>query len=262
MKSITIDFYGKEADYLLLQDVDDVMEYGTKILQRDACIAAQRMLKTGLQPDQFDHLITHDGPGGIIANAYYKSSMGSGVAAVFEAGIVSDEKIERLLGHVSNGEEVMINKVGGFCFRTPDTKILREGPYDPMEEAAYVINDDTKFINLENDAELEKHTIKYLEKVDPNYSYVCNLRSFSSQQLEDIFRMFKSKGGEAAYLYTTGFDIPQIHDYCRALRRAGVDKIDFEFNSGITDELQDAIDTISEKMEVRVWESKRAPKGP
>ena len=254
MKSITIDFFGQEANYLLLQNVDDVMEYGERILQRDACIAAQRMLKTGLEPSQFDHLITHDGPGGIIANAYYKSSMGSGVSALFEAGIVSDEKIERLLGYIEQGEEIMINNVGGFCFRTPQTKILREGPYDPMEEATYVINENTKFINLENDAELERHTVKHLEKVDPNYSYVCNLRGYSKEELVGIFSQFKANGGETAYLYTTGFDIPQIHEYCEALQKAGINKIDFEFNSGISDELQEALDIISEYMEISVKE--------
>ena len=131
---------------------------------------------------------------------------------------------------------------------------MRERPYDPTEETTYEINENTKFINLENDADLERHTIKHLKKVDPNYSYVCNLRSFSFDELVDIFRKFKANGGEAAYLYTTGFDIDQVHEYCEALQEAGITKIDFEFNSGITDQLQEALDTIAENMSISVKE--------
>jgi len=231
MKSITIDFYGKEADYILLEDVDDVIEYNETVLQRDAGIAAQRMLKTSLKPDQFDHLITKDGPGGIIATSYYKASFVES-SPLLEVGITSDAKIARLLGHAAQGEQIMINNVGGYCFRTPNTKIIREEPYAPFESATYVIKENTKFINLENDAVLEDHTIKHLRKVDKNYSYVTNLRSFSQVDLVKVFEEFKANGGEAAYLYTTGFDVDQVHEYCEALQEAGITKIDFEFNSG------------------------------
>lgn len=253
MKSITIDFYGNEADYILLENVDDVIEYNETILQRDAGIAAQRMLKTSLKPDQFDHLITQDGPGGIIAAAYSKAKFVAS-SPLLEVGITSDSKIARMLSHAAQGEQIMINEVGGYCFRTPETKILREGPYSPFEHATYVIKENTKYINLENDAVLEDHTIKHLRKVDKFYSYITNLRSFSKEDLVKVFNEFKANGGEAAYLYTTGFDVDQVHEYCEALQEAGITKIDFEFNSGITVKLQEALDTIAENMSISVKE--------
>ena len=137
---------------------------------------------------------------------------------------------------------------------TPNTKVLSNEPYDPTEEATYEIKENTKYINLENDAELEKHTLKHFKEVDPNYSYVCNLRSFSQAELIKIFKEFKANGGETAYLYTTGFDVDQVFEYSYALQEAGITKIDFEFNSGITDKLQDALDTLGETMTVSAKE--------
>ena len=63
-----------------------------------------------------------------------------------------------------------------------------------------------------------------------------------------------TNGGETAYLYTTGFDVDQVFEYSYALQEAGITKIDFEFNSGITDKLQDALDTLAETMTVCVKE--------
>lgn len=253
MKNVTIDFYGKEANYLLLEDVEDVMEYA-ETLQINVGIAAQRMIKSNLKPEQFDHLVTKDGPGGLINSAYHAAWF-RGTSVLLELGFSADSKIQRLLGHAAQGEQIMINSIGGYCFRTPETKILRESPYVATITSNHVINENTKFINLENDSELEKHTIKHLEEVDPNYSYVLNLRSYEQADLIKVFKEFKANGGEAAYLYTTGFDVNQIHDYCDALHAAGINKIDFEFNSGIPEELQRALDIISKKMDINVKEA-------
>ena len=246
MKNITIEFYNREANYILLSDFNDVLEYA-EILGNKVRKAAYDMIQSKLPPDRLDHL---GGLGGVAATA----AKFRGTSPLLELGGMADEKIGRFIRYISEGEKIMVNCNGGYCFVTPDTKILRESPYEELECTTYVVNSGTKVINLENDPELESYTVDYLSKVDPNYSYVCNLRDFSRSQLVNIFKEFKTNGGESAFLYTTGADIEQIHNYCEALVEGGITKIDFEFNSGISDELRSTLDIIAETMEITVKE--------
>lgn len=248
MKAITIDFYGKEADYILLEDVDDVLEYAVDLADSTET-AATRMIKSNLPPERFDHLASNDKIGGQIAAAAQLTFIRGG-SAIAELGIMAHDKIQRFMNYVLKGEQIMLNKNGGFCFLTENTKILREAPYAFTKESTHTIRENTTYINLENDADLEQHTIDHLSKIDPNYSYITSLRNYEVSDLIDVFKEFKTNGGSVAYLYTTGFDLQQIHDYCSALRTAGIKKIEFEFNAGISEDLQETLDDISKQMTV------------
>ncbi len=252
MKAITIDFYGQEADYILLENIDDVLDYASDLAD-SAELAAERMIKSNLPPERFDHLCATDKVGGLIYAAVMKTQILGG-SSILEIGHHATDKIRRMIKCSLDGEQIMLNKVGGYCFLTDDTVILKEEDYEFTKELTHVINDNTKFINLENDSELEQHTIDHLSKIDPNYSYVCGLRNYSQGELIEVLEEFKSKGGESGYIYTTGFDVKQVHEYCSAFHTAGITKIDFEFNAGIEKELQLLLDEWSEKLDITVKE--------
>lgn len=245
MKAITIDHYGEEADYILLEDIEDVIAYGEYHIG-DVEIAAATIIKSNLPNDRLDHLYGSNGRiSGMISGAVMKSKIKGGVP-IFELGQMADERILRLLKWSAAGEQIMLNHNGGFCFLNEDTVILREKPYEFTREDTHKIKPNTTYINLENDQELEQHTIDYLSKKDPNYSYVCGLRNYSKPELTDVFKKFKKNGGSIAYIYTTGMDVPQIEEYCAALKAAEITNIHFEFNAGVGSDLQETLDRLAE----------------
>lgn len=243
MKAITIDFYGKEADYILLEDINDVLDYAEH-LYGDVEIAAERMIKSDLPPERFDHLVANDRVGAMIGGAAYKANILGG-AAIQEVCHMANDKITSMSKFALKGEQIMVNKNGGYCFLDEKTKILHSEPHVLTREDTYTIRENTTYINLENDSVLEKHTNTYLSKIDPNYSWIASLRNYDSSELIDIFKTFKANGGSIAYVYTTGFDVPQVHMYCSALKYAGITEVHFEFNAGIEDKLRSALDQIA-----------------
>ena len=146
---------------------------------------------------------------------------------------MADQKIKNMLDSVQAGETLLVNSVGGYCpFTEGYHKIIEESEYVAIRKRTYVINKNTKYINLENDPELEEHTIKYLTSIDPNYSYICELRNYNIEELVEIFKDFQDNGGDTVYVYTTGMDVPQMYDYTEAIVQSGIKKVEFEFNAG------------------------------
>lgn len=252
MKAITIDFYGQTADYILLQNIDDVLEYADDLCA-SAEEGAERMIKSNLPPERFDHLCATDKVGNLIRAAVMKTQVLGG-SSILEIGHHANNKIQRMINHSLAGEQLMLNNMGGYCFLKDNTVILSEEDYEFTKEPTHVIKDNTKFINLENDAVLEQHTIDHLSKIDPNFSHVCSLRNYSQSELIEVLEEFKSKGGESGYIYTTGFDVKQVQEYCAAFQAAGITKIDFEFNAGIEPELQRSLDELSETFDITIKE--------
>ena len=110
-----------------------------------------------------------------------------------------------------------------------------------------MINENTKYINLENDPKLEKYSENYLKDKDVNYSYITNLSSHTNNQLKAIFKEFISKGGTTVYVYTTGMKIQQMYDYFNTAVDTGLSSFEFEFNSEITTDIKLFIDYAKER---------------
>ena len=98
---------------------------------------------------------------------------------------------------------------------------------------------------------MEDFAKKYLSKKDECYSYVLNLYSFSQEELRAIFEEFKQEGGEILYVYTTGLNVPQMYAYTEAAMKAGIKNFEFDFNSGINDDIKTYL-TETEKKGVSV----------
>lgn len=76
------------------------------------------------------------------------------------------------------------------------------------------LNKNSKFLNLENDPQLEQYTLNELPKLDKHFSYVTNMRLFSNEKLASVINDFKRRGGVGLWVYTTGSDIEQMKEYC------------------------------------------------
>lgn len=96
----------------------------------------------------------------------------------------------------------------------------------------YTIKENTQYINLENDPELEERTRQYLGERDANYSHILNLHKFSKANLVKVFTEFKANGGSIVHVYTTGTNVPQMYEYFDAAKEAGLNDFVFEFNAG------------------------------
>ena len=137
----------------------------------------------------------------------------------------------RLL-EVSDG--ILINSVGGYRDYQKDIHtIVSEKPLLNKKDEYITINQNTQYINLENDPFLEKHTISTLSEKDENFSYICNLRSFSIEELTTIFTYFINAGGHTVYVYTTASDIQQMFDYAKAIVNSGLKNVIIEFSCSI-----------------------------
>lgn len=242
MKTVTVaDPLQGEYQMTLIEDLDDVRQYAN-ILNDDVEDTLHRIVSSKVNPDRWDHMITKDEGGTVLAASLIKAEA-QGTNPLFEALPLADSKIRSILKFITDGEKVLVNNVGGYCpldksFHT----IVCERPYKQSSPKSYVIRTETKYINLENDPLVEQHTIQYLDLVDPNYSYVTNLWKFNKDQLVDIFTKFKDNGGTTVYVYTTGLDVPQMYEYSEAIIEAGIPNVEFDFNDQVTDDHQNVVD--------------------
>ena len=153
---------------------------------------------------------------------------------------ISQNKLNTLLEHGN----VLINGVGGYTHYDPEYMVvLSKKEMKPIDQLKnfYHIPSGTKYLNLENDPELEEYTQNTLSTIDVDFSYVVNLRSFSKERLEEVFTEFVSKGGQGLWIYTTGSDLEQLQDYVILASRVGIKKYYFTFNSGISEELHETL---------------------
>jgi hypothetical protein len=230
MKQVTVKTpYDSSIKYMMIESVDDVKQYSDMIGKGiDATLV--RLLKSDVSVDRWDHLITKGGPDGGAMNAAFATAYIRGTNPIYEVGPIADTKIRNILTAVMEGERVLVNVNGGYChFDDNYHTMLTCEEYTDSSEPSYIINENTKYINLENDPDLENRTKEYLTTRDPNFSYITNLRSFSKSDLIEVFREFVRSGGEVVYVYTTGIDIPQMIEYSMALVTAGIKKVEFEF---------------------------------
>jgi hypothetical protein len=176
-----------------------------------------------------------------------------GTNPIYEAGPLVEGKIRHMCEHIEQGEKILVNSNGGFCMLTNDYKILSEQEAEFDEPFEVAIHADTKYINFENDPNLEPNAINYLNKVDTNYSYVTRLHNISVERLEQILLDFQAEGGEVVYVYTTGINLNQMYDYGDAIIASGIKKVEFKFVSDFTQKHKEFINHLeANEVEVKV----------
>jgi len=150
--------------------------------------------------------------------------------------------------------EIFINSEGGYRhFNFSDEiEILSEEDVDSFERTTkHYIRKNTKFINFENDWELERSAVNRLEALDKNFSYITELRLISKQEFSRILDKFKENGGDSVYVYTTGMDVKQMYQYSTDCLKKRISNFVFEFNSGLDDEITEFLEWLAKRANVK-----------
>lgn len=242
LRNVTIKGKYIHGTWLLLDSFDSLAEY-MEFTSGRVVDQMKRLLKSKVGPDRWDHMITRTPEGSILAATLAYCQMNS-KSPVFEIDGLIQQKFLTMADHIAKGKTLLVNPLGGYCSMPDDVAILSETPFETSFQKTYVINEGTRYINLENDPELEERTRQYLGQQDPEFSYVLNLHKFSKSDLVEVFSEFKTKGGEVVHVYTTGTNVPQMYEYFEAAQEAGLNTFVFEFNSGTGNGISDFIDHI------------------
>lgn len=248
MQKVNVKSKYMSGSWLLVSSVEELTKYMENTSNKVSKLLCE-LIKSNIPVDRWDHCITKDSAGSILMGTLLHCQF-KGESPVLSVDKVMLEKFSNMLKYILDGEKVLINSLGGYCTAPDDATFTFEEEVDLSFKPTYVINDNTKYINLENDSELEEHSKKYLNDKDNNYSYITNLSSHSKEQLEAIFKEFVSKGGTTVYVFTTGLKVQQMYEYFNAAKVSGLVNFEFEFNSDITTGISDFISFAKENANV------------
>ena len=233
------------CENLIIESIEDVFAY-QEHLAKNTSDTFSKVVKARIPNTCWDHY-GHEGEYGNSFNMAVQKCKILGGRPIMEFDKITNEKCIAILGCIQKGMKVLINKVGGWCYLHSDYhEVLGYKEYVPSSERKAVINENTQYINLENDPTLEKRSIEYLSSVDENYSYVLRLIEYSDEELAIVFKQFIAFGGHTVYVYTTGSNVNQMWDYSRAIIKSGLKNIVFEFNAGMNGQIAEVINFLKD----------------
>jgi len=230
LRNVTIQGRYIEGTWLLLESFNELTEY-MEFTSGRVVEQITRLLRSKVSPERWDHMITRTPEGSILA-ASIIYCQAHGKSPLIEMDGIIQQKFLNMANNISQGKKLLVNPLGGYCYMTEDISILSEETFETGFQLTYTVNENTQYINLENDPELEERTRQYLGERDPNYSYILNLHKFSKDDLIKVFTEFKENGGSIVHVYTTGTNVPQMYEYFDAAKEAGLNDFVFEFNAG------------------------------
>lgn len=230
LRNVTIQGKYIEGTWLLIENFNELTEY-MEFTSGHVSDQISRLLKSKVGPERWDHMITRTPEGSILA-ASIMYCQAHGKNPLLEMDGIIQKKYLNMIDKLVKGQKLLVNPLGGYCTMGDDVEILSETSFETAFKLTYTIKENTKYINLENDPELEERTRQYLGERDPNYSFILNLHKFSKEDLFKVFTEFKQNGGSIVHVYTTGTNVPQMYEYFDAAKEAGLNDFLFEFNSG------------------------------
>lgn len=248
MQKVTVKSKYMSGSWLLISNIEELTQY-MKHTSDNVAKLVLGLMRDSVPVDRWDHCVTKDSAGAILKGTLIHCQF-NGESPVLSIDKVMLEKFSNMMKYVIEGKKLLINCVGGYCSAPEDATFIFEEEMDLSFKPTYLVKDNTKYINLENDPKLEEYSKNYLNKKDNNYSYITNLSSHTNEQLEVIFKEFKSKGGEVVYVYTTGLKVQQMYDYFNTAVKAGIQTFEFEFNVDIIGAIKDFIDYAKDKANV------------
>lgn len=233
MFKVTIKNAPIQGQWILLENADALMEY-MEYTSELVVEQMKRLIKSKAHVERWDHMITNTPEGSLLAATILHCKM-HGKNPILEMDGIMQQKFLHMLQAIIKGNRVLVNSVGGYCTMLPSWEIDTQEDMYIGFQPTHVINENTQYINLENDPELESHTRQFLGERDKNFSYVLNLHKYDKDALVKVFTEFKVKGGSIVYVYTTGMNVPQMYDYFEAAKTAGLNDFVFHFNAIISE---------------------------
>lgn len=239
-----------QSEAILVRTLSELNEY-LDIINHRASVLVLELMKSNFPVDRWDHMLPKTIEGGAMAAALIDCKTEGGIPILRYTHHL-DGVVRGMLKTLSLGKTIAINPVGGYFPLQSDDMIVREWEDSDIRPKSYKIVSGARYINLENDPTLEDHTKEYLASLgESEFSYVCRLGQYNDDELYSIFKEFVEAGGEIVYVYTTGMKSDQMYDYFDQAVFAGVNQFIFEFNAGITPEIQDFKDfTLTSSAEV------------
>lgn len=240
MKKVNVNSKSVVGSWLLLSTIEELNQYAAHTSESVSKLLCG-LIKDKIPVDRWDHCITQDSAGSLLTATLIKCQF-QGLSPALEIDNVMFKKFLNMAKYIQNGRKLLINSLGGYCPAPEDATFEFEEDIDLSFKPTYVVNDNTTYINLENDKSLEDNAKNYLISKDKNYSYVLNLSCHTEDQLKAIFEEFVSKGGTTVYVYTTGLKVQQMYDYFNTAKSTGINQFEFVFNSGINENIQEFLD--------------------
>jgi hypothetical protein len=242
-----------KMEFIKIDNIEDLAKF-MELKNSQLTAHVSSLIKSSVPVEKWDHCV---GKHGILLQAIIKAKVDPISNPIYHLDSASSQKFMNLSQTISRYGSVLINANGGYCHMVDSFEIIEEVDYDldTEERLTYTLKENTKYLNLENDPFLENHTKNYLRRLDRNYSFIVNLRSFSNNELIKVFKEFILNGGHTLYVYTTGSDVNQMCDYLESAMKSGLNKVIFEFNAGINNEILSCLEKFDSKgMDVK-WES-------
>ncbi len=232
-----------QAEAVILRTAEHVKEY-FDVIEEDAGRYLGKMIASKSPIDRWDHMITKTPEGGIMLASISACKIKGG-NPIIEFDKHLNQRAQNIFWSVAvQGKIAIVNSVGGYFTVDDDSSIVREWDDTSAREFTHVINEGSKYINLENDDDLEARTREYLQPLDSKFSYITRLNQYSQDELTEVFEEFIRAGGQIVHVYTTGINVPQMYEYVDAAIDAGITEFVFEFCAGMTDEIEEVLEHI------------------
>lgn len=126
-----------------------------------------KVMDSGAPVEKWDHY-QENSQGGSIFSYVITTAKIKGTNPLFEIDGILNQKSSNILALLCSNQSILVNMVGGYYDLTEEHDILYCEDYTNKKPKpnTYVINDNTKYINLENDSKLEDHVKDILPSVD------------------------------------------------------------------------------------------------
>lgn len=192
--------------------------------QRDLCTdTIGKLIRDAIPVDRWDHE-NFEPMAGIVQMAFIKMRLGQEMpllafnAACREFAVNLFDAWDK----IKEGQVLLINHNGGFrpapYDQIYDSKEFTVKPYEHL-----TVVEGSRLLVIENDPEVDAWTQEHLKAP---YSYIVNLGRLSQPQTFDLIRQFRNEtGGSTLFVYTTGINDRQMHDYVEAAIKARFKRI-------------------------------------
>lgn len=268
MKNVTVKYVQlldqPTADGVLIETLEDI-----KLLEQEYNRAEERVIKkfvtSGEPSRRYDHVISGlrptEQPLAILAVAYGTMHEKNPIYMLPSAKAAA---LKTATSTLLRQGAVFMNEKGSFTPIMSENRetgepenyleIIEERDFDNFEhKVRHRIQDGTKYLNLENDWELERAAIKWLEQKDRKFSYITELSTLHLEyELPRMFEQFVEKGGTHIYVYTTGQNYAQMYDYSKVAIRAGIKDFVFDFNAGMDMNINEFVDWLKQRANVEI----------
>lgn len=235
------------AEWFIIENWGDLMEYAIHL-----GVVVSRMqeslLKTDVPMDKWDHLTMKGQEKALFGMALMQRDY-KAKNPVMNLVNIGEDKIYGFAKHLMRGKKILLNKNGGYCFAGNGMEIVEYLGNTPLSVSRVqpLLREESGWIVLENDPILPEESKSFLEKKDPNYSAIFDLRYYSQSELAMFLDIFTSDGGHTVFVYTTGMDVKQMWEYSETIINSQITHVVFSFTQGKNDAINEVIDHLLDK---------------